>query len=115
VPAVDRLDCRHGLCQRVSRLADQLNIGLPLGSGPVDQPHLAPTPEHQRLGDGAWGQQGLHGEHPPRDDQGAQHVLQDRDRMGLVRHGLWPSGQSQPVTEHGEQRRRWCPLRAAAS
>jgi hypothetical protein len=89
-PAVDRLCCSRGLCQRVSLLEGQLNTVQQLGWVSFDQHHLVPATVHDTLGDGALGKQGIHGEHPSLDDQGAQHVLQDWDLIGLVRHGLLP-------------------------
>ena len=82
---------------------DQLNIVLQRGLVPFDHHHIVAVTLHDAFGDGALGEQGIHGDDPSLHDQPAQHVLQDRDLIGLVSHGLLPQGQSQPVTEHGEQ------------
>jgi hypothetical protein len=89
---------------------DQRNIVLQLGSIPFDQHPIVAATLHDAFGEGALGEQGIHGDAPSLHDQPAPHGLQDWDRMGLVSHGWLPQGQSQPVTEHGEQmggRRTW--------
>ena len=88
MPAVDHLRSGDGLRRRVDLWEDPLNIVLQLGLVPFDQHHIVPATVHDACGDGALGQQGIHGDHPSLDHQRAQHILQDRDLIGLVRHGL---------------------------
>jgi hypothetical protein len=91
------------LCQRVGLVEDQLTIVLPLGLVPCDQPPIVAATLHDVFGDGAWGEQDIRGDAPSLHDPPAPHVLCDWDLIGLVSHGWLPQGQSQRVTEHGEQ------------
>jgi hypothetical protein len=152
------------LCQHVGLVEDQLNIVLQLGLVPFDQHYIVAATLHDAFGNGALGEQGIHGDPPQPSSQQtllvkskmcekqsdiqclkaqetmyiplvtcppmaleiesreltnrvcsdagcppslhyqpAPHVLQDWDLIDLVSHGWLPQGQSQPVTEHGEQ------------
>ena len=114
VPAVDRVAGRHGLCQGGRLLEDEVDIVRQLRVVALDDHHIVPTARHDALGDGALGEQGIDGDDPSGHNQPTQDFLQDRDLLGLVRHGLLPQGQPQPVTEHREQMGRRGPLLVTA-
>jgi hypothetical protein len=78
----------------------------------LDDHHIVAATGHEVSRDGTLREPGIDGEDPPLPAQLAQHVLQDRDLMGLVGGGLLP--QSQP-TRYCEEMGGWGALLAAPS
>ncbi len=95
--------------------ADQVDIVLQLGLVALHEHHIIPTAFHHSLGDGAWREQGIHGDHPSLQEQPGHDVFQHGDLVRLVRDSLLPHGQPQAVTEHRQEMHSWRPLFATAT
>jgi hypothetical protein len=80
-------------------LEDPLTVVRQWGVVPFDQHHLVAASLHHAFSDGTLGAPRIHGHHPALHAQPAPHILQDWDRLGLVRHRLWPQGQSPSLAE----------------
>jgi hypothetical protein len=62
------------LCQHMGLGEDQRTIVLPLELVPLDQHHIVAATLHEAFGDGALGEQGIHGDAPSLHDPPAPHV-----------------------------------------
>jgi hypothetical protein len=79
------------------------NIVVQLGFVALDEHDIVAPTLHHAVCDGALWEQGIHGNHPALQLQAVQHFFQNRDLICLVRHGLLPQGQPQPVAESSEE------------
>ena len=87
MPSIEGLRCLLVVANGWLR-TDPLDIRSELGWVGLDAHDVVTPCGHDGLSHRCWSQQRLHRDHTARQHQLAQHRLDGRDRVGLIRHGL---------------------------
>jgi len=82
---------------------DQRDSGPQLRLVFFDDHDIIPSLVSNRLRNVAWGQEGIHRDHPTFQDPWREDGLDGRDLIGFVVHGVWGSGHAYLVRQRREQ------------